>query len=206
MKRGAAIASSRPKNNLMDKVITTFGSGLLTSDAIVYNDIVEIGKHLAENKFIVCSGGYGGTMEAVSKGAKSAAGRTYGITVSSWSNIPNKYIDEETKMANPMERLMELIALGDAYIIFRGGTGTLVEISLTLELMNKNMMKEKQLFFFSDFWRNTIDTLRIDSERVKGIIERNVKFFKKPEEIVGYLQNPFLFTAPKKSKPNSIVK
>lgn len=187
MKRGAVIASSRRKNKFMDKIITTFGSGLLPSDEIVYGDIVEIGKHLAENKYIVCTGGYAGTMEAVSKGAKSAGGRTYGITVSSWSNIPNKYIDEETKMPNPVERLMELIALGDAYMIFRGGTGTLVEISLTLELMNKSMMKEKQLFFFSDFWRNTIDTLRIDSERVKGIIERNVKFFKKPDEIVRFL-------------------
>jgi uncharacterized protein (TIGR00725 family) len=190
----------------MDKVITTFGSGLLPSGEQIYNAIVEIGKHIAENNYIACTGGYAGTMEAISKGAKAAGGTTYGITVSSWTSVPNKYIDEETKMPNPAERLMELIALGDAYIIFRGGTGTLVEISLTLELMNKNMMKEKPLFFFTDFWRSTIDTLTIDSERVKGIIERNVQFFKKPDDIVRLIQSPVFFTAPKKSKPNSIVK
>ena len=169
----------------MDKVITAFGSGLLTSDKKLYKQITEIGKYLAENKYIVCTGGYAGTMEAISKGAKSAGGRTYGITVSSWSTLPNQYIDEETKMPNPIERLTELIALGDAYIVFRGGTGTLVEISLTLELMNKNMMKEKKLFFFTSFWKKAVETLKIDSDRVKGIIERNVDFFEQPQEIVG---------------------
>src|SRR5437867_10746676 len=171
----------------MNKVITTFGSGLLKSDGELYNRIVQIGKCLAENNFIVCTGGYAGTMEAVSKGAKLAKGKTYGVTVTSWSTVPNKFIDEETKMPNPVERLMELIALGDAYLVFRGGTGTLVEISLALELMNKSMMKEKKLFFFSDFWKKTIDTLKIDSVRVKEIIERNVRFFEEPEEIVKLL-------------------
>ncbi|MGH2575003.1 MAG: LOG family protein [Ignavibacteria bacterium] len=176
----------------MEKVITIFGSSFTSSDEELYSQVQEIGKLLAENNYTVCSGGYAGTMEAVSKGAKSAKGKTFGITVESWSSQPNKYIDENVKMPNLMERLTELIAIGDAYIIFKGGTGTLVEISVALELMNKKFMKEKPFIFFSNFWLAAVETLKNDSERVADLIKRNVNFVNNPLEIIPLL-NSFKF-------------
>lgn len=173
----------------MEKIITAFGSGLVLPHSSLYIEIEQIGRLLAENKFTVCSGGYYGIMKAISKGAKAANGKTYGITLSGSVSDKNKYIDEETKMPNLMERFAELIALGDAFIIFKGGTGTLSEISLTLEFMNKKAMKEKPLIFYTSFWKNTIDSLKLDSTEVNSLIERNVNFAHSPAEVISVLQS-----------------
>ncbi len=167
----------------MEKVITIFGSGLLTPDDELYGQTEQIGKLIAENKYIVCSGGYGGVMEAVSKGARSAGGRTYGITVSAWKSIPNEFIDEEIRMPNLMERLTELIALGDAYVVCKGETGTLVEIAMTFELMNKQSMKEKRIIFYTDYWKPIIERLKSGSERISDLINRNVRFVNSIQEL-----------------------
>jgi predicted Rossmann-fold nucleotide-binding protein len=55
-----------------NKIITSFGSGFTSEKEPLYNDIVQIGKIIAENGWTVCCGGYYGTMEAISKGAYSA--------------------------------------------------------------------------------------------------------------------------------------
>lgn len=170
----------------MEKVISIFGSGNINLNEKLYSQAEQAGKLLAENKYVVCSGGYGGVMEAISKGAKSAGGKTYGVTVSEWDS-PNKYITEEIKMPNLMERLTELIAIGDAYVFFKGGTGTLAEISIALELMNKGLMKEKNIIFFDTFWKNVIECIRFDSKRINDIIEKNVKFIQEPAEIIEIL-------------------
>ena len=127
-------------------------------------------------------------MEAMSKGAKSAGGKTIGVTVSTWPNKPNEFIDEEVSMDNIMERIVELIGLADAYIIFKGGTGTLVEISVALELMNKKNIPEKPVYFYGDFWKSVVDILKLDSVYLKGLIERNVFYVSNSEELNSLLK------------------
>ncbi len=166
-----------------DKIITSFGSAFITADEPLYTEIEQLGKAIAEKGWTVCSGGYMGSMEAISKGAKSAGGKTIGVTVKEWTSKPNHYIDEEVKMRNLMERIVELVGIADAYIIFKGGTGTLVEISVTLELMNKKAMGEKPVIFYGDFWRSLIEILKLDSEMLKELIERNVKFISSLDEL-----------------------
>ena len=126
-------------------------------------------------------------MEAVSKGAKSAGGKTLGVTVKEWDTKPNEYIDEIIPMRNLIERMVELVGIADAYLIFKGGTGTLVEISVALELMNnkrnRKAMGEKPLIFYGDFWRSLIEILKLDSDRLKDLIERNVKFITSAAEL-----------------------
>jgi len=173
---------------MSNKIITSFGSGFTKPEEPLYNDIIMIGRVIAERDWTVCSGGYYGTMEAISKGAKSAGGKTIGVTVNAWKKRPNKYIDEEVRLDNLMERIVELIGLADAYVVFKGGTGTLMEISLTLELMSKSNLPEKPLFFYGDFWVNVIETLKQDSQNVKELIERNLIYISRPEELVVFLK------------------
>lgn len=171
------------------KVITSFGSAFTKPGEALYKDAEEIGKIIAKNKWNVCSGGYFGTMEAISMGAKSIGGKTLGVTVKGWDAVPNRYIDEEIRMPNLMERIVELIGIADAFVVFKGGTGTLVEISVALELMNKKAMKEKMMIFYTDFWSNMIEILKLDSEYLRELIKRNVRFINEPAE----LENPVIF-------------
>jgi uncharacterized protein (TIGR00730 family) len=170
-------------------IITVFGSAFTQPDDELYKSCIEIGNILSKNGFTVCSGGYGGTMEAVSKGAKQNNGKTLGVTVQNWDRKTNEYIDENIKMSNLMERMTELIALGDAYIILPGGTGTLLEIASALELMNKRLMKEKIMVFYTSHWKQVIETLKKDSKNLSNLIERNVKYTNSPAGIIKELQN-----------------
>lgn len=194
MKPDAEAVTNRPRIDFLrgghlKKVITSFGSAFIKDSDPLYSEIELIGKYIAEAGYSVCSGGYYGSMEAISKGAKSVNGSTIGITVKGWNSKPNKYIDEVAEMQNLMGRIVELIGIADSYLIFKGGTGTLVEISVALELMNKRSMPEKKLIFYSDFWKNMIEILKNDSEALKEMINRNVYFINKPEEILTLIKN-----------------
>lgn len=167
----------------MKKVVTSFGTAFVKPDEPLYSEITDIGKYIAGAGYDVCSGGYYGSMEAISKGAKTAGGKTIGVTVKGWDAAPNSFIDEIAEMPNLMERIVELIGIADAYIIFKGGTGTLVEISVALELMNKRSMPEKKMIFYTDFWMNMIEILKQDSAKLSDMISRNVFFIDNPDEI-----------------------
>lgn len=168
---------------MSNRIITSFGSAFIQPEDPLYTEIVSIGKVIAEKGYTVCSGGYYGTMEAISKGAKEAGGKTIGVTVKEWIKIPNPFIDEEVKMRNLMERIVELVGLADAYVVFKGGTGTLVEISVALEMMKHKSMGEKKLIFYTEFWRSLIDTLSKDTESLDSLIKRNILFINSPEEL-----------------------
>lgn len=172
----------------MDKIITIFGSGEPNLENSFYNKTVEIGKTLAENGYTICCGGYGGTMEAVCKGAKSADGKTIGITINYPGSRPNKYVDENVVMPNWIERLMELVAIGDAYVVLRGGSGTLVEISSVVEMMNKKIMKEKPMVFYGDYWKNVIETLKNDTPKLQKIIQSNIVFVSREQDVINTLK------------------
>ena len=169
------------------KIITSFGSGQISPDDPYYSEVYEIGYVLAVAGYTVCSGGYYGTMQAISQGAKNGGGKTIGITVSEWEQKANPYIDEEIRSANLMERLQLLINKANAFLVFKGGTGTLTEIALTLELMNKDKIAPKPLYFYGDTWKHLTELLKKDSEKLSRIIEDYTFFFNTPAELTGLL-------------------
>jgi len=107
---------------------------------------------LAKHGFSVCSGGYGGVMEGVSRGAKEAGGKTYGVTADFFTNAKlNSWIDLEVRMKTWEERLFELIRCADAFVACKGGTGTLVELAVVWEMLNKSVMTAKPFAVLGDF-------------------------------------------------------
>lgn len=166
-----------------NKVISSFGSAFIKPDEKLYQDIIECGKIIAEKGYTIYSGGYSGSMEAISKGAKSAGGKTIGVTLKKVNSSPNAFIDEEFIAQNLMERIAYLINSANAFLIFRGGTGTLLEISSALEMMNKKIIDEKLMIFYTDYWKSVIDTLENDQMELKMLIERNVRFIDQPNDL-----------------------
>ena len=73
---------------LSERIITVFGSSRPREHDQEYTEARELGRLLAERGFAVCSGGYGGVMEAVSRGAKDSGGKTYGVTADFFDNCP----------------------------------------------------------------------------------------------------------------------
>jgi uncharacterized protein (TIGR00730 family) len=138
-------------------------------------EIVRLGKHLAQMGITVMSGGFGGTMEDISRGAKSAGGKTIGVTCYLWSSArykkPNEFVDEEIIAKTLPERIEIMLKEADAFVVFPGGTGTLLELSTALEYINKGLMAPKPIIAIGDYWKPALSSLKnepILSKEVKN--------------------------------------
>jgi predicted Rossmann-fold nucleotide-binding protein len=55
------------------------------------------------------------------------------------------------------ERLFELVRVADGYVACKGGTGTLVELAVVWEMLNKKAMEQRPFVVLGDFWQPIID-------------------------------------------------
>jgi uncharacterized protein (TIGR00730 family) len=143
-----------------NRIVTVFGSSRPRMGDADYDEARLLGAALAGHGFLVCSGGYGGVMEAVSRGAKEAGGRTLAVTAGVFRSRANAWIDEERAVDTWEERLFELIRAGDGYVACKGGTGTLVELAAVWEMLNKGFLTDKPFVVLGDFWVPILDRVR----------------------------------------------
>jgi uncharacterized protein (TIGR00725 family) len=65
---------------MFEKVITIFGTSKAKEGDGVFELAYQFGRLCAEAGFAIANGGYKGIMLASAKGAKSAGGKTFGVT------------------------------------------------------------------------------------------------------------------------------
>ena len=87
----------------MKKTITVFGSSQPVETDDQYKLAYELGVLLAKNGFDICTGGFFGIMEAVSKGVVENGGEAIGVTVNNWGSDGNKYLTKEIKCNSRIE-------------------------------------------------------------------------------------------------------
>lgn len=138
--------------NVASPIITVFGSGRAAPGSQAYQSAQALGAALARAGFATATGGYGGTMEAVCRGAKQAGGRTIGVTAEVFRSAANAWVEEELRVKTWHERLLKLVELGAGYVVLPGGTGTLVELAVAWEWINKSFLPVKPLVILGDFW------------------------------------------------------
>ena len=88
----------------------------------------EVGRLLAEHGAVVVCGGLNGVMEAVSRGAKQAGGRTVGVLPGDDHEAANEWIDTPIPTGLGYARNAIVVKTGDAVIAIDGAFGTLSEI------------------------------------------------------------------------------
>jgi len=172
------------------KTVTVFGSSLPVSGEDEFETAYRLGALLGRNNFNVCSGGYRGIMEAVSKGVTENGGEATGITLKYVNYPANRFLTHEIRCDTLLERIEKLIGLGDGYIVLQGGTGTLLELAAVWEMINKNVIPLKPVACHSLMWKQIgaiIDNQIEREKRISGI----VKYFDNVEDIVLYLRDKF---------------
>src|SRR5499425_3688004 len=142
------------------RIITVFGSSRPNEGEADYREARALGRELARAGFAVCSGGYGGVMEAASRGAKEAGGKTYGVTAEFFKPKANAWVDTEIRVETWQERLFELVRLAHGFVACKGGTGTLVELAVVWEMLNKSVMPGKPFAVLGPFWQPLLDCVR----------------------------------------------
>lgn len=140
--------------------VTVFGSSRLTEAEAGYQDARRLGRLLAQTGYAVCSGGYAGAMEAVSRGAAEAGGTVIGITVGPWANRlkANAWLTEEVVTPHLFERLLRLTE-SDAYVALPGGPGTLGEVALAWNLFQTDSVAVRPLVLVGPQWRQLVRCL-----------------------------------------------
>jgi hypothetical protein len=143
--------------------ISVFGGSQAKPDSPAYEQARQLGKLLAEHGYSVLTGGYIGTMEAVSRGAHEAGGHVIGVTcgeIERWRDVEkNRWVKEEWRKQTLVERLQVLIRECEASIALPGGPGTLTEISLMWSLMIVESMHRRPLVLVGDGWQSVFDQL-----------------------------------------------
>jgi uncharacterized protein (TIGR00730 family) len=141
--------------------ITVFGGSQPKEGDAAYAEAYQLGKLLAEAGHSVLTGGYIGTMEAVSRGASEAGGHVIGVTcedIEQWRPVKsNAWVKEEIKKKTLIERLQVLIQECDAALALPGGPGTLTEISLMWNLMIIGSLHRRPLILIGDGWQSVLD-------------------------------------------------
>lgn len=173
-------------------MISVFGSSRPRENEAEYAEARVLGRALAKKGFAVCTGAYGGTMEAVSRGAKDAGGKTYGVTAEFFPAAKaNAWVDVEVRVATWQERLFELIRLADGFVACKGGTGTLAELAVAWEMMNKSVIAAKPFVALGNFWQPILNCVReVEMGQENPWAEVNaqtVRIAGTPEEAVEFL-------------------
>lgn len=134
--------------------VTVLGSRSVSPKSRYYEAAYQLGRRLIETKHMVISGGAGGVMEAVSKGAKDAGGDPIGITLKfDGKERINPYVQRTVGFEFPFTRKVILTAPSKLFVFFPGGLGTFHELFEILTLQQNNKMgRIPVLLFDSAYW------------------------------------------------------
>ncbi len=115
-----------------------------------------------KRRFLICSGGGPGIMEAANRGAQQAGGKSVGLGISlPFEQGVNEYIPEDLKFEFHyfFVRKYWFVLLAKALIAFPGGFGTLDELFEVLTLVQtKKISKVPPIVLYgSEFWNSVVD-------------------------------------------------
>src|SRR6059036_299552 len=159
---------------LVHDTIVFFGSARLRADGPLgryYAEARELARLVTEcshaipspaDRFIVCTGGGGGIMEAANRGAVDAGGRTIGLNIGlPHEQRPNPYITPGLgfEFHYFFMRKLWFAHLARAMVVFPGGFGTLDELFeiLTLCQTRKLARPIAVLLYGSSYWREIVN-------------------------------------------------
>ena len=119
-----------------------------------------LGEH--PRRFVICSGGGPGIMEAANRGAAEAGGKTVGLSIElPHEQWPNSYISPGLNFQFHyfFMRKLWFAQLAKALIVFPGGFGTMDELWEMLTLMQTGKLQRRNLILIYGrrYWHRVID-------------------------------------------------
>src|SRR5579871_5246952 len=178
--RGLRILSEylEPLSHFRDEkiqdTIVFFGSARLTEDGPLgsyYRDARTLARLVTEwssrisspfHRFVICSGGGPGIMEAANRGAADAGGKTIGLNIGlPFEQRPNPFItpDLSFEFHYFFMRKFWFAYLAKALVIFPGGFGTMDELWEVLTLAQTQKLESKIVIvlYGSKYWNEIVN-------------------------------------------------
>jgi len=159
--------------NIRDTIVF-FGSARLAADGPLgryYRDAQELARIITlwskalpshAHRYVICTGGGGGIMEAANRGASEARGRTIGLNIGlPHEQRPNPYLTRELTFEFHyfFMRKLWFAYLARALVVFPGGFGTLDEMTEILTLAQTRKLKRRipVVLYGEEYWREIIN-------------------------------------------------
>ena len=145
------------------KKVAVWGSARTAPDTDLYRSIEQLGRELAEDGWVVVTGGGPGNMEAANKGALEVCPEGEICSVAQAIHLPfeeavNSYVQQYEKHKEFFSRL-KTFSDCDAFISTPGGVGTLLEMALIYQLVQVNHVPDKKIICVGRMWRSLRDWL-----------------------------------------------
>jgi uncharacterized protein (TIGR00725 family) len=141
--------------------IAVYGSSTVTEGDRAYHEALDLGAALARAGAVVMTGGYAGTMEAASRGAREAGGHVIGVTLESDpSRPPNRWVGERVHAPDLFERLRVLILSADGIVAVAASLGTFTEVLLAWTLLSLGARPRVPLVLLGKDWPAWLEATR----------------------------------------------
>jgi uncharacterized protein (TIGR00730 family) len=160
-------SNEEQKDAIQEKIHTLEKQRELTE---YYTEARDLAKMITEwslqfpkpKRYIICTGGGPGIMEAGNRGAMEAEGESIGLNISlPFEQIPNPYITPELNFEFHYFFLRKywFAFMAKALVIFPGGFGTLDELMEILTLVQTKKINKKMpiLIYGEKFWKKVVN-------------------------------------------------
>jgi len=144
---------------------------------------------MAKKGVTIVNGGGPGVMKAATEGAHEGKGRAEVATFYPEHIEDFEGKDEENKAdkeivtKNYLERTLKLLEMGNAYVVFNGGTGTVSEFGMAWGLAKLYLGHHKPLILYGKFWGKIMDSL-MENMKIRSSALKTYKIVDSPEEAV----------------------
>ncbi len=179
----------KPQQHCNITNIAIFGSADVDNQHPLYQEAFKVARYLAYHNKVVVDGGGPGVMDAATKGAQAGGGTTLAVTFypKDMPEFEGRFhennVDKEIKTANYIERMFGLMDHADAFICFRGGTGTLSEWATAWLLAHLYYGNHKPLILYGEFWQDLMKV--VNDQFLIGEKEKKIyKIVKDEEELI----------------------
>ncbi|MEO6463224.1 MAG: LOG family protein [Candidatus Eisenbacteria bacterium] len=117
-------------------IIAVFGSSTTERGTPAWAVADDLGERLARAGYAVMNGGYQGSMEAVSEGARRGGGPVIGVTTALFNHRPpNPHLTHREDTTTLLTRLDYLVHVASGFVVLEGSIGTLAELFLAWNLL-----------------------------------------------------------------------
>lgn len=168
--------------------IAVFGSSEPNPGDPLYERAFRLGRLLAEAGHRVVNGGYGGVMEASSRGARSADGSVLGVACSIFgARQPSSSLTEVIDTPDLFTRTRELVERSAGFVVLYGKAGTLAELSMLWALHRAGCLAGRPVILLGTRWTTLLEQL--DREGMLDSPQLDlVQVVEEPEQAVAALE------------------
>lgn len=145
--------------------ITFFGYAEAQKGDELFESARETAKVLTKAGYTIVNGGGPGVMKAATIGAHQGGGKAIGVTfypkdaMQFEGRARDNEIDDEVVTPDYVSRTLKLLELGQVYIVFNGGTGTLSEFGMVWGVARLYFGHHKPVILYGEFWEEVVNVI-----------------------------------------------